>query len=146
MGKPEREISSGGVIIKIRGRGIRVLLIKDPYGKWTWPKGKLDKGETPLEAAKREIEEETGLKNVEPLSKVGRINYYYRRKKLIFKTVHLYLFRFTGREALSIARDEIDDGRWFSDKKALSLVSYKGAKALLRKALRIFTSTQRSRA
>ncbi len=53
----EREFSSGGIIIKFRNSKISVLLIKDPYGRWTWPKGKIDKGESSLDAAKREVEE-----------------------------------------------------------------------------------------
>jgi len=138
MEKPEREISSGGIIIKKHGSKIRVLLIKDPYGKWTWPKGKIEKGETLLEAAKREIEEETGLKSIKSISKLGRINYYYRRKNLIYKTVHFYLFEYVGKEPISIAKDEIDDGRWFSDKDALSVVGYEEAKELLRKAIKVF--------
>ena len=64
MPRFERELSSGGIVTKLRNSKMRILLIKDPYGKWTWPKGKIDKGETPLDAAKREVGEETGLKNI----------------------------------------------------------------------------------
>jgi len=139
MGKLEREFSSGGIVAKARSSKIRILLIKDPYGKWTWPKGKIDKKETPLDAAKREIGEETGLKNIQVISEIGRSNYFYTRKKrLIYKTVYIYLFKFNGNEALSIQKAEIDDGRWFSEEEALSKVSYKGAKELLKKAIKIF--------
>lgn len=145
MVKPEREISSGGVIIKKYGDNIRILLIKDPFGKWTWPKGKIDKGETALDAAIREIGEETGLNNIEHISRVGQVNYYYRRHRLIYKTVHLYLFKFFGKETLSIKKDEIDDGKWFSDKEALSIVEYDGAKKLLSKAIKIYRKRAENR-
>lgn len=139
MGKLEREFSSGGIVIKVRNSKIKILLIKDPYGKWTWPKGKIDKGETSLDTAKREIEEETGLKNIQTVSKIGQTNYFYtRRKRLIYKTVFLYLFKFTGREALSIQKEEIADGRWFSPEEALAKVGYKGAKELLAKAIEVY--------
>ena len=139
MARANREVSSGGIVAKTRGREIRVLLIKDPYGVWTWPKGKIEKGETPLAAAKREIGEETGLKNIEVISRIGRTNYYYTRdKKLIYKTVHVYLFKFTGKEALSIQKSEIDDGRWYSEKVALSKMGYAGAKKLVKNAIEAF--------
>jgi len=144
MTRTEREVSSGGVIIKRHGTKLRVLLIRDPYGKWTWPKGKIDKGETPVEAARREIEEETGLKSVELISKLGRTNYFYTRKNLIYKTVHLYLFKFTGREAVVVDKSEIEDGRWFAVEQALSLVSYEGAKAFLRKAITNFRKNEKA--
>jgi len=139
MGKLEREFSSGGIVIKARGSKIEILLIKDSYGKWTWPKGNIDKGEGSLDAAKREIREETGLENIQAVAKVGQVNYFYtREKKLIYKTVYLYLFKFTGREKLSIQEREIEDGRWFSPREALVKMEYKGAKELLAKAIKIF--------
>ncbi len=139
MAKFEREFSSGGVVVKRYGSKVQILLIKDPYGKWTWPKGKIEKREKPLDAAKREIREETGLKNIQAVSKIGQTNYFYRRnKKLIYKTVYLYLFEFSGKEALLIQKSEIEDGRWFSKEVALSKVGYKGAGDLLKKAIRIF--------
>lgn len=143
MARFEREISSGGAVIQDSPAGIRILLIKDPYGKWTWPKGKLDKDETALDAAKREIGEETGLINIKEISKIGRTNYFYRRdKKLIYKTVYIYLFRFTGSEKLVIQKEEIDDGDWFSEADALAKISYKGAKEILRRAIAAYKKSE----
>ncbi len=58
-----KQFSAGGIVIK-RSNGTKVLLIKDRFGKWTWPKGHIEKGETSEDAALREITEETGLRNV----------------------------------------------------------------------------------
>ena len=139
MAKLTREFSSGGIVIKSRGGKISILLIKDPYGKWTWPKGKIDKGETSLEAARREIEEETGLSSIRLVSKIGQNNYFYKRKKkLIYKTVYFYLFKFTGKEAIDFQRDEVDDCKWFPAEAALSKIGYKGAKDFLKKAIKAF--------
>jgi 8-oxo-dGTP diphosphatase len=139
MVKVEREISSGGVVIKNSIAGIKVLLIKDPYEKWTWPKGKLNKGETSLDAAIREIREETGLVNIKEVSKVGSTNYFYKRDgKLIYKTVYVYLFKSTGEENLVIQKAEIEDGEWVSKEEALSRVGYKGAKSIIKRAIADF--------
>jgi len=47
----KREFSSGGIVIKKVKSTIKVLLIKDGYGHWTWPKGNIERGETLKEAA-----------------------------------------------------------------------------------------------
>ena len=139
MAKFGREVSSGGVVIKNESGGIRILLIKDPYGKWTWPKGKLDKGETSLNAAVREIGEETGLKNIKVISRIGRTDYFYKRDgKLIYKTVYMYLFKFRCGEKLVIQKSEIEDGEWCSEEEALSRVGYRGAKRMLSRAIITF--------
>jgi len=139
MAKFKREISSGGIVIKRRASGLDILLIKDPYGRWTWPKGKIEGRESPLEAARREIGEETGLFDIRPQARAGRTNYFYKRdNKLIYKTVHIYVFESSGAEALSIQKAEIADGRWFSPREALSVLGYKGAKVILKRALRMF--------
>lgn len=138
MAKLERERSSGGIIAKVGRSGIKILLIRDPYGKWTWPKGKIDKGETLLEAAKREIFEEVGLKKIELISKIEKTNYFYKRDgKVIFKTVYLYLFKLTGPDRLSIQKREIEDGKWFDEKRTYLKLGYKGAKNIMAHAISI---------
>jgi bis(5'-nucleosidyl)-tetraphosphatase len=53
-------ISAGVVPIRRVGSELRFLLLRC-YGYWDFPKGETDAGEVPLEAARRELEEETGL-------------------------------------------------------------------------------------
>ena len=135
----EREFSSGGIVMKWERQKPKVLLIKDSYGRWTWPKGNIDKGEKSKDAAMREIGEEVGLKNIELIEKIGKTQYFYRlRGKLIFKIVYLYLFKLKGNERLKILHREIQDGAWFSPEEALEKVEYKGAKELLNKAIKRF--------
>lgn len=55
-------LASGGVVWRLAGDDLEILLIhRDRYGDWTLPKGKLDPGESDLEAALREVREETGM-------------------------------------------------------------------------------------
>lgn len=131
-----KEFSSGGVIIKKYDAGLKVLLIKDGYGHWTWPKGNIEAGESPEEAAIREIGEEVGLKDIELIDKITDIEYYYRLKgRLIFKTVYLYLFETKAQEPIKALKSEIEDAQWFSPETALKRVEYKDSKEVLKKAI-----------
>lgn len=55
-----RTLSAGAVIIRKSDAGLCVLLLRS-YNYWDFPKGEVKSGETPLEAAHREVTEETGL-------------------------------------------------------------------------------------
>ncbi len=61
--EPAAEVLAAGVLPwRVNGRGLEVLLIHRPdYDDWSWPKGKLDDGETLPECAVREVREEIGL-------------------------------------------------------------------------------------
>ncbi|WP_018465102.1 NUDIX hydrolase [Calidithermus timidus] len=54
----ERVLGAGGVVFNPAGE---VLLIRDRMGYWVFPKGHLDEGESPEQAALREVREETGI-------------------------------------------------------------------------------------
>ena len=132
----KREFSAGGIVLKREKGRLKVLLIKDGYGRWTWPKGNIAKGESNEDAALREIQEETGLKKLRIVEKLDRINYFYRRhRNLIFKTVYLFLMEAKGREKFRIQTSEIRDAKWFTSGEAVETVAYKGAKEILRKAI-----------
>lgn len=132
----KREFSAGGIVVKKERGRLRVLLIKDGYGKWTWPKGNIGKGESTEDAALREIQEETGLKKLRIIEKLDRINYFYRlHGALIYKTVYLFLMAAKGREKFKIQTSEIRNAKWFTPEEALETVAYKGSKETLRKAI-----------
>ena len=62
--KPKPWISSGGVVIESMMNPTMVYVIKPSrdYGPWSFPKGRVDEGETHKQAAKREVWEETGIR------------------------------------------------------------------------------------
>src|ERR1700677_3366809 len=77
---PAQEISAGGVVL----RGEQVVVIvptrRAPDGSrvLALPKGHVDPGETTLQAAEREVREETGV-SVELVGELGEVRYWYRR-------------------------------------------------------------------
>lgn len=84
--RPRIRLSAGAAILRLTARGRRYLLLR-AYSYWDFPKGEVEAGETPLQAAIREVREETGLDALEfrwgeqyretaPYSR-GKISRYY---------------------------------------------------------------------
>src|SRR5947209_3256518 len=87
------EVSAGGVVVRRTRRVLEVCLVND--GRyWGLPKGNVERGETPEQAALREIEEEVGLpaQRLRVVRELTPSDYVYRRGgRLIFKRVHQFL-------------------------------------------------------
>lgn len=64
MRQAARRFSAGVVVVRPEASGWRYLLLR-VYRTWDFPKGGVEPGETPLQAAVREVEEETGLSDLE---------------------------------------------------------------------------------
>jgi bis(5'-nucleosidyl)-tetraphosphatase len=62
--KYHKRMSAGAVMVRETAHGPRFLLLR-AFRHWDFPKGAVEDGETPLEAARREIEEETGIVDLE---------------------------------------------------------------------------------
>lgn len=62
--KPEKWISAGGVVVAGKDDYSKIYIRKpsNNYGPWSFPKGKIDKGESPPKTALREVFEEIGVK------------------------------------------------------------------------------------
>ena len=86
------ETSAGGVIYRWREGRAHVLLIRDAYQHWGFPKGHVEQTETAADAALREVEEETGLSCLRLGPRLQTIDWFFRfRGKLIHKYCHFYL-------------------------------------------------------
>lgn len=88
----------------------KYLLIQIGYGSrnWSWPGGKVDRGESLLKAAKRELEEEAGL-SIESLQQVGSKDYNWEGKR---DTVYFF-YGESDSEDLIIDGQEIINSDWF---------------------------------
>lgn len=111
------------------------------------PKGLVDAGEKPLEAALREVREETGITAV-PITKLTDIKYVYVRSwgdgERVFKIVSFYLFRYeSGRidDVSEAMRIEVACAKWVRLEDAPKLLAYRGEKQVARQALE-YISTQ----
>jgi 8-oxo-dGTP diphosphatase len=120
--------ASGGVVWRRRAGGIEVALVHRPrYDDWSFPKGKLDRGESWEDAALREVEEEVGLRcrlghELPPTS--------YRDNKGRAKVVRYWMMEpLDGEFAPS---HEVDEVRWLAPADADRLLSYEHDRALLR--------------
>ncbi|HYM77976.1 MAG TPA: NUDIX domain-containing protein [Candidatus Dormibacteraeota bacterium] len=154
-----REISAGGVVVRhkdgdwwmaaIELPGDASTLPKPsrrsvrPKGKTVLclPKGLVDPGEKALEAALREVREETGITAV-PIAKLTDIKYMYVRTwgdgERVFKIVSFYLLRYESGQIDNLSEDmrvEVARALWVRLEDAARLLAYKGEKQVARLAL-----------
>lgn len=129
-----REPTSGGIVFKFTEdrKDIEILLIQDSKERWTIPKGHIEPGETAKMTARREIEEETGLKNVSVLAWLGKIHFKYRRMdKLVLMTTQIYLVQALDSKEMPIPEKWMKGIKWFSFTDALDAIEYEDIEKLM---------------
>lgn len=123
---------SFGIVPFRRGKeGVSYLVIQHNAGHWGFPKGHAEAGETPIQAAVREFNEETGLSIAKILeaAPLQEIYSFYHNRILIHKVVHYFLAEVKG--TLALQAKEISDARWCSYDEALALLTFQGSKKLI---------------
>jgi 8-oxo-dGTP pyrophosphatase MutT (NUDIX family) len=152
-----REISAGGVVVRNKDGEWWMAAIELPAepaptvetGKrprrrpkpvLCLPKGLVDPGEKALEAALREVREETGI-TAALVTKLADIKYVYVRSwgdgERVFKIVSFYLLRYESGRIDNLTdemRVEVARARWVSLEDAPKLLAYRGEKQMARKA------------
>ncbi|MBI3983300.1 MAG: NUDIX domain-containing protein, partial [Gemmatimonadetes bacterium] len=89
--RTRRETSAGGVVFRCVDGELRWLLILDRHGNWGFPKGHVERGELPSEAARRETTEETGVARLELCGPLGSVEWWFQhRGDRIHKRCHYY--------------------------------------------------------
>ncbi len=139
------ERSAGAVIFRKTKKGIDFLLIQHPDledkkkgikkpGHWDFPKGHIEKGEKTEDTAKREVEEETGLRRIEIIPDFKETMRYFvkigEEKRLKF--VAFFLAE-TKEKKVTISWEH-QDFAWLSYKEAYERVTFRNAKELLKKS------------
>ena len=129
-----REPTSGGIVFRFTSdrRDIEILLIQDSKGRWTIPKGHIEPGETAKVTARREIQEETGLKNFSILTWLGKIHFKYRRlEKLVLMTTQIYLVQSLDSHENPTPEKWMKGIQWFSFTEALDAIEYDDIEKLM---------------
>jgi 8-oxo-dGTP diphosphatase len=113
--------AAGAVLWRHRRGAVEVALVHRPkYDDWSFPKGKLDKGESDRAAARREVEEETacvGLLGAE-LASTAYVDSKGRPKTVRYWEMEL------EREDGFVPNEEVDDVRWVGIAEAEAMLSY----------------------
>lgn len=126
----KRTESAGGVVLNKKDQ---VLVVSQHGRSWSLPKGHIDPGEEALEAARREIHEETGIRKLELIKPLGN----YERPKIgldrpedrsEMKKIHLFLFR-TDEETLKPLDPDHPEARWVEKEKVAALLTHPKDKA-----------------
>jgi mutator protein MutT len=130
-----REVSAGGVVVRDSEVAVIVPTRRAADGSrvLSLPKGHVDPGETPVQAAEREVREEAGVE-AEPVSELGESRYWYRRDgRTIGKSVHFYLFRYR-RGKTDDHDDEVEEARWMPLKEAEKKLTYPAEREMVTRA------------
>lgn len=129
-----QELSAGGLVFRRDGGRLEILLIRDRFNHWTLPKGHPDSGETPEQAALREILEETGIQG-RIVGELPTTQYdFYHRGSQVTKTVRYFLVEATG-GGLRPQEGEVVEVRWFKPAEVAGLRQYDNNRPILARAL-----------
>ncbi len=145
------EISAGGIVFKRTPKGVRIAFIMDPFGKWAFAKGHVEKDEKVVDAAVRETREEMGLGRLKVIAPLGTIDFWFRDRYraetkgvLVHKYVHYFLMQAPSRAKGSPQRKEkIRRIIWVGLKGAMKTSSYDDVRPILQKAIAYFGGERR---
>lgn len=145
-----REVSAGGIVLCRFGNSLYFGVMKDSYGKWTFPKGHVETGEDMEEAAARETLEELGLDEIRLLDYLGKIDIWFRDKfnkkgQLIHKDIHYYLFEAPEQSELRPDPNEhVYEAKWVPVSKVEKVSSYSDMIPIVKKAVGLVKTIKKS--
>ena len=142
----EREVSAGGVVLRggdppgspgVADAEVVVIvpMRRAPDGGrvLALPKGHVDPGETALQAAEREVREETGI-DTELICELGEVRYWYRRSgRTVPKRVSFFLFSYAGGDTAD-HDDEVEEARWIGLSEAEATLTHSGEREMVQRA------------
>lgn len=117
--------------------GRQILMIHDAFGRWTFPKGQVEDGETLEDTATREVLEETGIR-CKVVSYLGEVhyNYYMPSRGAVAKTVHYFLLTPIESGEPTPLLTEIKAAAWVDVARVKELSSYENNQEIIEKSLK----------
>ena len=127
------ERSAGAILYRESSAGNLYLLLNYPSGHWDFVKGNIEKGEVLKETVIREIEEETGITDVNFVEGFeDRVEYHYQRDgQLVHKEVVFFLAK-TRTDNVKLSHEH-HGFIWLDFNDALKKLTYKTAQNMLKK-------------
>jgi 8-oxo-dGTP diphosphatase len=112
--------AAGGIVMRDNGGEIEVLVVHRPHrSDWSFPKGKVEDGESLEQTAVREVEEETGFRcrRIDQLPIVRYVDGKDREKLVVYWTMEVESGAFAP-------NDEVDTLGWFTLAAAGGVLTY----------------------
>jgi ADP-ribose pyrophosphatase YjhB (NUDIX family) len=139
-GQVRLELSAGGVAVRRSEEGWVVALLKTEHKRgavWVLPKGhvELQTGENIAEAARREVQEEAGLRELSVKDQLGVTRFAFQAEgALVKKTVHYFLMITNQKQLTPQAEEGMIDAGWFSFDDAIKNLAYDTDQEIVAKA------------
>ncbi len=142
MDKTKFQFSAGGVVYRGGDSALEIIMLTRGGGKiFCLPKGKIEKSETPQEAALREVKEEAGL-NGTLEKELGRIKYWFyseEDKVRVHKTVTFFLIKHESGDTSDHDADA-EEVRWLPIGQALKIMTYPSERQMAEMARKLLAA------
>lgn len=135
------ETSAGGVVLRRLNGRVHIALLRTQHARgeaWVLPKGHVEmhRGETPEDAAVREVQEELGIASVALKRKLGSTQYHFHTERgRVTKTVHYYLIAGLSEALRAEAAEGLLEARWVPVREALRRITYEADRRIIMRAV-----------
>ena len=128
------EKSAGAVVFRPENNKIKYLLIQYAWGHWEFPRGLVEKGESLEDTARREIEEEVGIKDVKFIPGFKEwIKFFFKLRAKTIMKIATFLLAETKTKEVKLSFEH-KDYAWLEYEEALDKLTFKNSKEILEKA------------
>lgn len=132
----KRLTSAGGVVVL----GNSVLMLRKTNGDWVLPKGRIEENESSMQAAIREVKEETGIKAVIE-NYIDTTNFKFKNiwtnNEIVSKDVEWYLMKKRGGNLIPQKEEGFVEAKFIHVDKVDELIKYKDEKEIIKRGLEI---------